>query len=55
MVEDMYSVLVYGVGWAKESNHGEQSKLVFVDKSRSGERSRQEVQSWSRSVRVEAL
>ena len=55
MVEDMYSVHVQGVGWAKESNHVEESKLVFMDKSRSGEGSRQEVQSWGRSARVEAL
>ena len=55
MVEDVYSVHVQGVGWAKESNHVEESKLVFVNKSRGGEGSGQEVQGWGRSAWVEAL
>ena len=49
------SMLIKDVGWTKQSNHVEEGELVLVDKGRCRERSRQEMQGWSRGAGVEAL
>ena len=55
VVEDIKSVLIKGVGCTEQSNHVEEGELVLVDQGRCRERSRQKMQSWSRSAGVEAL
>ena len=55
IVEDINPMLVEDVGWTEQSNHVEEGELVLVDQGRCRERSRQEMQGWSRGAGVEAL
>ena len=55
IVENINSMLIEDVGWTEQSNHVEEGELVLVDQGRCRERSRQEMQGWSRGAGVEAL
>ena len=55
IVEGINPMLIENVGWTEQSNHVEEGELVLVDQGRCRERSRQEMESWSRGAGVETL